>query len=378
MVLSLDLKTNTVNTTKGMAYPQWYQFATWSAYLKGVVMLNQHYAPSTFSPSEASNPENGWKGLNLTRIGLTANQWNCGAAAYHGTKLFYIGEDWNGLHAVFAMDVVKNTWTRGPPAPTISRSACAVTGDQLIVWGGFTTKEAKPMLFTDQNRTYVFNMKTEKWVSRYTAPLRPATTTHTWQPSQTQAQHIPYTTTTPESGSASSGDMKLVTITIIIIVTGTLMAIILGSIFIYHRRTRQFNSGSERTNPEGSSTSSLDTRDGLKTSVKELSVVSSRRRDPSDAGSDSTDHGRHKWYMNGFLGRIQQGSLGARPLSEHPHTIVEDPTTRRNVQESALEAQILPQHPHAIVGEKSVPKYSNKVNWESTRCYGDKEELEEQ
>ncbi|KAK3819529.1 MAG: hypothetical protein J3Q66DRAFT_334792 [Benniella sp.] len=362
MVLSLDMKTNTVNTTKGMAYPQWYEFATWSAYLKGVVMLKQHYNPSTFTPSEASNPRDGWDDLNLTRIGLTATYWNCGAAAYNGTKLFYIGRDWNKLHAVFVMDV-KNTWTRGPPAPSIFGSACAVTGDQLIVWGG-DVDVRKP-----SNKTYVYNMKTEKWVSRYIAPPLQTTTTHTSQPSQTQAQHIPYTTSTPESENASSGDMKLVTI--IVIVTGILLATILGFIFGYHGQTRQFNSGGQRTSPDGSSTDSLDTSDGPKTSVKELSVGTSRRRDPSDSGSDSMDrHGRRKWCMNGLLGQIYQGSLGVLPLSEpeHPHAIVEGSTTIRNVQEGALETHVLSQQPHAIVGERSVPKHSNKPIWEST-CF---------
>ncbi|KAK3819525.1 MAG: hypothetical protein J3Q66DRAFT_428108, partial [Benniella sp.] len=378
VMLSVDLKTNTVNTTSVYGDPGYFRIVTWSAYLKRIVMSAMHYHPNTFAPSNISSPDGGWSSLPITNIGLIASSWNCAVAAYNGTKLFYIGSDYNSLYAVYIMDVVKLTWKRGPLAPKLSMSACAVTGDQLIVWGGFTVKKSKTITFHDQNRTHVFNMKTEKWVSSFTAPLRPATTTHTLQPSQTQAQHAPYTTATPESGNAPSGDMKLVTI--IVIVTGTLMSIILGSIFRYHKRTRQFNSCDQRTNPDGSSTDSLDIKDDPNISVKDLSKGSSRRRDPSDSGSDSIDrHGESKWYMNGLLGRIHQGSLGARPLSEHPHATVEDPTTKRNVQEGALEIQTFSQHPHAAVDQETF--YSNhgdKAMRKHVNGYGDKEELEDQ
>ncbi|KAF9364345.1 hypothetical protein BGX34_001831, partial [Mortierella sp. NVP85] len=384
--VSVDLKSNTVNTTAVGVDPKWVQHATWSAYLRSMIMLFQHYAPYTFTPSKVNKTSNGWDNLQLkvvgseTRGGYIASLWSCGAPAYNGTKLIHMGSYKDTY--VYIMDVVKRTWRRGPPPPLpIDKSACAVTGDQFIVWGGHTYGEIDPVTLitpkTPSNRTFVFDMKIEKWVSRYTAPPLPTTTTYTSQPTQTQEQHTPYTTATPESGNASSSDMKLVTI--IVIVTGILMAIILGIILRYHRRTSQFNSDCQRTSPDGSSTDSLNTRDGLKTSVKELSLASSRRRDPSDSGSDSVDrHGQRKWYMNGLLGRIHQGPLGARPLSEHPHTIVEDPTTKRNVQEGALEVQTLSQHPHAVVGETFNSNHDGKAMRGYIGGYGDKEELEDQ
>ncbi|KAF9364344.1 hypothetical protein BGX34_001830 [Mortierella sp. NVP85] len=353
VLVMVDLKTNTVSETPGTLLTEYYRLVIWSAYLESIIIQDQNRTPFMFTPSMVSSPGNGWSRLYLTKVTppgtYFANFWSCGAAAYNGTKLFHIGLS-NNVFSVYIMDV-------------------------FILWGGYAS--GKSGVSSDQNMTYVFNMKTEKWISRYTAPPLPTMTTHIPQPSQTSIQHTPYATATSESGNASSSDMKLVTI--IVIVTGILMAIILGIILRYHRRTSQFNSDCQRTSPDGSSTDSLNTRDGLKTSVKELSLASSRRRDPSDSGSDSTDRsGRLKWHMSGSLGRMHQGSLGTRPLSEHPHAIVEDPTTRRNVQEGALEAQILSQHPHAIVGVKSVPKRSDKVIWEPTRSYGDKEELEEQ
>ncbi|KAK3819527.1 MAG: hypothetical protein J3Q66DRAFT_438685 [Benniella sp.] len=372
VLVFLDLKSNTVNTTAVGVDPNWYKLAIWSTYLKSIIIMNQHRSPFTFTPSMVSNLDNGWGSLELTSPEhpgtYIASNWNCGAAAYNGTKLIHIGSTYGGVTSVYIMDVVKRTWTRGPPTPSITRSACAVTGDQFIVWGG-DVYSGPPI-----NKTYVYNMKTEKLVSRYIAPPRSTTTTFT---SQTPTQPIPYTTATPDPGNTSSSDMKLVTI--IVIITGILLAIILGSIFIYHRRARRFNSGGQKTGPDRSSTDSLDTRDGHKTSVKEASIGSPRRRDLSDSGSDSTDHhGRRKWYINGFIGRIHQGSLGARPLSEHPHATVED-LTKRNVQEGALEVQIPSQHPHTVVGQETFNSdHGDKAMRKHVNGYGDKEELEEQ
>ncbi|KAK3819526.1 MAG: hypothetical protein J3Q66DRAFT_398973 [Benniella sp.] len=373
VLVSLDLKSNTVNTTAVGVDPQWYQLAIWSTFLKSIVIMDQHRNPFTFTPSIVSNPDKGWGKLELTSPEFPgtyiANSWNCGAAAYNGTKLIHIGRTLGGITSVYIMDVVKRTWMRGPIAPSLFYSACAVTGDQFIVWGGDFYDGP------ETNKTYAFNMKTEKWVSRYIAPP-PRSTTTTFA-SQTPTQPIPSTTAISVPGNTSSNDMKLVTI--IVIVTGTLMAIILGSIFRYHKRTRQFNSCDQRTNPDGPSTDSLDIKDDPNISVKDLSKGSSRRRDPSDSGSHSIDHhGQRKWHMNGLLGRIHQGSLGARPLSEHPHAAVEDPATKRNVQEGALEVQILSQHPHAVVGETFNSNNGDKAMRGYIGGYGDKEELEDQ
>jgi hypothetical protein len=82
--------------------------------------------------------------------------------------------------------------------------------------------------------------------------------------------------------------------------------------------------------------------------------------------------------MAGLFGRLHQGTFGARELSEHPHAILEDPTSKRNVQEGAFGVQLLSQHPHAMVGDEYTSKYGDKAIHQSIRHYGDKEELRDQ
>ncbi|KAK3819528.1 MAG: hypothetical protein J3Q66DRAFT_428115 [Benniella sp.] len=143
VLVSVDLKSNTVNTTAVGGDPNWYHLATWSAYLKSVVMMNQHYPPFMFTPSRENMTSSTWGSLKLTKLGFAiAGAWNCGAAAYNGTKLFHLGADLLNptdpfLTSVYIMDVVKLTWKRGPTAPfRLSTSACAISSDQFIVWGG--------------------------------------------------------------------------------------------------------------------------------------------------------------------------------------------------------------------------------------------------
>jgi hypothetical protein len=82
--------------------------------------------------------------------------------------------------------------------------------------------------------------------------------------------------------------------------------------------------------------------------------------------------------MAGLFGRLHQGTFGARELSEHPHAILEDPTSKRNVQEGAFGVQVLSQHPHAMVGDEYTSKYGDKVIHQSIGHYDDKEELRDQ
>ncbi|KAF9342375.1 hypothetical protein BGX34_008241, partial [Mortierella sp. NVP85] len=122
----------------------------------------------------------------------------------------------NWTSAVYMLDVAKRTWKQGPSAPKgFNSRVWAVSGDQLITWGYM-----EPYSLDSVSVILVFNMKTEKWVSKYVAPpRRPTATTYTLRPSQTPTQN-----TTSELGGTSSNTKSLAII--IVAVTGCLLAII--------------------------------------------------------------------------------------------------------------------------------------------------------
>ncbi|KAK3816560.1 MAG: hypothetical protein J3Q66DRAFT_388692 [Benniella sp.] len=336
VMLSVDPGTETVNSTA--LNPRGDDVDTsvvgWSAHLRSLVALNGTNMV-LFTPSKVSESSDGWSVLNITgRTGRVSLP--CSAPAYGGSTMAFVGgylKDWDWMHSVYTLDVVKRTWKQGPSAPKgFECIGSAVSGDQFIIWGNPKTSN----LSDTSSMTLVFNMKTEKWVSKYVAPpRRPTTTSHNMQPSQTPTQN----TTASELGEISSGDRKPTIISVA--VAGCLLAII-AALFVYRRRTRQ-------PNPNGPSPSSLDVKDD---------VNASRKSDPSEPGH----------------ARLHQGAFGADLLSEHPHAIVEDPTMIRGVQEGAHAIQISPQHPHIMVDKQELafqtpPQHSHAIG---------KAELEEQ
>ncbi|KAF9346970.1 hypothetical protein BGX34_003494, partial [Mortierella sp. NVP85] len=270
----------------------------------------------------------GWSVLSTTGRGKVS-LLDCGVPAYGGSTMVFFGgyyantparlpdSDWRS--AIYTLDVVKRTWKQGPPAPKgFISSGCAVSGDQFI-----TSGYMEPRKVNDPGRTLVFNMKTEKWVSKYVAPPL----------SQTPTQN-----TTSELGETSSNTKRLA-ITIVT-VTGCLLAIIVG-LFVYRRRTRQ-------SDLSGPSMGSLDIKDNINAPEKGIPLGSSHAR-------------------------LHEGAFGAQLVSEHPHAIVEDPTMNRGVQEGALAIQILPQYPHIMVDKQEltfqVPQHPHAIG---------KEELEDE
>ncbi|KAK3829088.1 MAG: hypothetical protein J3Q66DRAFT_324323 [Benniella sp.] len=374
LTYSLDLGTNTVNTTASVDISPTSR-VVWSSYLKGMVIVNGYENPQVFTPSKVGGSSTGWSVLKAGNVpGADPNDptWECGVQAYGGSKLVFVKRyaPTDDRDAVFILDVTKGTWARGPPIPSLYHDSCAVIGDQLILLGG-------------ENDVRIYNMKTGNLTSRYAAPPpRPtsttARTTRISQLPQTPTQPIPYITTAPDHSNTSSIDMKIVVV--VIVVAG----ILLTATNVYLGISKRSKIDAQRTSTVDSSLDPRNTQDHTDTSdKKEQSIGSSRRRDPSESGDHSTgissnDSTQRKWFMSGLFGRLHQGTFGARELPEHPHAIVEDPTLKRNVQEGAFGVQILSQHPHAMVGDEYTSKYGDKVIHQPTRHYGDKEELRDQ
>ena len=353
LIYSLDLRTNTVNTTKSIAILE-RDLIVWSAYLRSMVKVafqGDHY---TFTPSNVSESSTGW---NLFRTGTVPERhtWACALPAFGGSKILYIVEPsdvWSTI--VYTLDVATRTWTKGPGTIYFSADACAVSGDQVILWGAFQLQS--------QRKTVVYDLKTGKWTDRYIAPPpRPATNTtgptHASQPPQTPTQHIPSTTPSSDMTSSDKSSSDTKPGVIIAIVAGTLLSIAMICINIYLRISKRSKVDSKQITPDGSSFESLDNQGNTGSSGKE-------GNSNSGPNPTATDHNtRRRWYMTGPFNRLHRGALGARPVSEHPHAIVEDPTEKRNAQEGALEVQFSPQQPHAMVGEGFAPKHNDKAEY---------------
>jgi hypothetical protein len=350
MVLAIDIKTRTINTTIIPVIDfDIFGVAAWSAPLRSMLIFPVGgFYLNMFTPSKTNKATKGWDELvtpdnQVPREGSYV--WDCVASAYGGSKMVLFSSRMfvpNIQGAIFIFDVVKRTWKRTGTTNYETATACAVTGDQFIVWGG---DYGKTTLRTLTNSTRVFNMKTEKWVTSYIAPPRPTTTatatSFTSQLQPTTTQHI-----NSDLNDAPSSDEKLATT--IAIITSVLMAIILTVIVVYLRKSKRSKVGTRSTSPDGASSESP----GL---------------GPNPTGVSSTPYTRRKWYMSSLLSRLYQGPNGTQPPLEHPHAIVEDPE-KRNVQEGAVEVEFLAQHPHAMVEQEF-------TELESIGGYNDKEEL---
>ncbi|KAK3815151.1 MAG: hypothetical protein J3Q66DRAFT_432903 [Benniella sp.] len=334
VLLSVDVRTKTVNTSETAArdFPTTV-VAAWSDHLKCMLIFPSSLTPYALTPSEIDKPTKGWAELQVPpqqdlEEGL---HWGCVAPAYGGTKMVFLGSsyimkddsiDITKNDAIYIFDVVKRTWKKGAPATGyLGNGACAVTGDQFIVWGGGDDDK-------QTNETRVFNLKTEEWVASYSAP-----------PSSQRPQTP---TPQPDLGDTSSNDKQLVTI--IIIVTGVLLAIILAAISVYLWTSRRM-----AIVTQGSGTARFGGTFG--------------RRDPSAISPDP--HARHRWYS--LLSWLYRGPNGARPPSEHPHAVVE--LEMRNLQEGAVEVQSPAQHPHATVDQGSASSQNYKAELESIRSH---------
>ncbi|KAF9348308.1 hypothetical protein BGX34_002558 [Mortierella sp. NVP85] len=356
VVLTVDLRTGIVKTAELLLIDtDVFEAVAWSTALKRmVVFFTSDYEPITFAPSEINKPTKGWGSLPNKGIKEFV-EWNCIAPAYGGSKMVLLGNDLFGENAfVYIFDVINLTWKKGPSTKQIDQSACAVTGDQFIIWGG----ELAAGKVSDT--TLVYNMKTDKWTTSFIAPLRPDTTTTTISysspPSQTSMQDGSHTSNTPDHNDTTLSDKKLAII--IIIVTGVLLTIILTTMFVYLGLSKRTRTDTQRTSLYTSSLDSLDIEFHSNTSITLFSKGSSLGRDPSDPGpnfsaASSDIYTQHSWHVAGSIGWLDQGSDGGRSPPEHPHTVVEDLSARYNSQESFFEAKSSIQHPHAVVEQQS-------------------------
>ncbi|KAF9356471.1 hypothetical protein BGX26_005204 [Mortierella sp. AD094] len=126
---------------------------------------------------------------------------------------------------IYILDVATFVWTRGSSSTTDTGrggQACAVSGDYLIVWGGFNVLASGTLAM-------VYNIKTDTWTNSYSPP--------------------------PGSSSGSSSSSKVAIIAGC--VSGALVLILLAAGFIWHRKR-----SSKKPVPHPEDGSKLDEPDG--------------------------------------------------------------------------------------------------------------------
>ncbi|KAI8363278.1 hypothetical protein B0O80DRAFT_433321 [Mortierella sp. GBAus27b] len=333
-VMELDPKTRTVNT---IPMPEIkssnLNTAAWNSRFRSMVFMsaseNELY---TFTPSERSKPSLGWKELNTTgNVQLIAVS-PCLVPAYGGSKmvLFAIRDN---ISNVYVLDVATLTWTKSSPILGIYGSACGVSGDQLIIWGGTTFKD------NATDKTLVYDIKAEAWMTTYTAP----------------------SLSTPTSNNGK--DVKL--ITIIVVATVALLMVIMMTVFLFHRRTNRL----DQTSLDDPTSDLSDVKHTIHIRVTPLSKGASRPRDPTyDCPNltdvDVTPPTERKWHRPRLSYQAYQDFDRDHSLSNHPHAIAEKSAKEYNVQGGSLGTNSVSQYPHA------------PFTWGTATGCGDKAEIQ--
>ncbi|KAF9146298.1 hypothetical protein BGX30_001949 [Mortierella sp. GBA39] len=167
----------------------------------------------------------------------SARYGHCMVEAYNGTKMILFGgfdQVGRALGDIYILDVATLKWTRGTDGgATAARAytACAVTNDLFVAWGGVVPdQQTKFASAVSQNITIVYNLKMQQWQTMYhpepyTPPLVTATPTAT-----------PTSTSTGTGGRLSPTAVTLISVAGGILLGLSLIAIGFGISWCRHRR----------------------------------------------------------------------------------------------------------------------------------------------
>ncbi|KAK3805911.1 MAG: hypothetical protein J3Q66DRAFT_359961 [Benniella sp.] len=229
-MMVVDLKngftTDNINTT----LPTQIMYAvTWNSLLKGLIYAipagMYQYIPSI-----------GWANL-IGPQELLATEGYCLVSSDSGSKVVLFGGSIKGqdpvVSDIFILDFKTHTWKKGTPTSPedIRRSpACAISNDYFIAWGG--------QVRTSKQRTLVYDLKVDKWVSCYIAPGTTPTTTN---PSVCDAP-IDEPIDKP---STPSGSMSYTGAILGAICGGLAVGLIAGGVYGYRARKNKLSTSSD-------------------------------------------------------------------------------------------------------------------------------------
>ncbi|KAF9365793.1 hypothetical protein BGX34_008253 [Mortierella sp. NVP85] len=252
---------------------------TWNSLLKGLIYAipagMYQYIPSI-----------GWANFTGPQ-GLLATEGYCLVSSGSGSKVVLFGGSIKGqdpaVSDIFILDFKTHTWKKGPPTSPedIRRSpACAISNDYFIAWGG--------QVRTSKQRTLVYDLKVDKWVTCYIAPgVTPITT----NPSVCDAP-IDMPTDTPISTSTPSGSKSYTGAILGAICGGLAVGLIAGGVYGYRARKSKLSTSSD--NPMY-----MDTH-------------ASSGRDPEEEMRDA----------NRRIETVHVGAFGFKNAPQDPHALI--------------------------------------------------------
>jgi hypothetical protein len=294
------------------------QSGVWSAPLRSMLVASdQEEDMQIFTPSKMMEPSGGWYNFStnlVTQYPLPVDKIRgCLVPAYNGSKVVLVGSMLNLVNsdsAVYFLDVASQVWTKGPTIPLVLFSACAVTGDQLILWGG----QIMEIDLVKYSGISVLNMNTMKWTNSYISPS-----------DQSKIQ-----STTSQEQESSVNPTQLVIITTVVPSVAFLTAII-----VYFGTKRCWITQSDASNSMGTlrAFNSMETLQNSSNSMKALQDYSSSR----------------DTYTRGRFSLLDLRSYETR--LEQPHAIVKDIVERRN---GAVEIELISQNPHTILEDECI------------------------
>jgi len=217
-----------------------YYSVAWNKALGGLVY-------STGDGLFSYNRIDGWKQLQTQGETPPVRYLSCLLSASGGSKLVLFGgretptisadnrqPPPRTLGDIYILDVATRTWKKGPPVtPDDGRrsASCAVANEQMIVWGGETyiNKYSFP-----NHVAMVYDLKTDTWVSRYSAPSP--------QPTAPTDSDLP--------GSGAPGEKSNTAIIVGVVVAVLVVLLAIGG-YVYVVRKRRSKKADDTLKEEG-------------------------------------------------------------------------------------------------------------------------------
>ncbi|KAI1319154.1 hypothetical protein EDD11_004797 [Mortierella claussenii] len=170
-MLTVDLankKLDTVPMLPQLNTSRLYSTA-WSASRKSLLLISNS-ADSMYS----YNPTGGWTHLTPTGDVPSPRVSSCLVPINKGTKMILFGgyaySEQASTNDIYILDTDTMVWSRGPDVDSESRrdsTACAVSGDYFVAWGGINSGQVENKMTT--NSAIVFNIKDNSWSDTFVA-----------------------------------------------------------------------------------------------------------------------------------------------------------------------------------------------------------------
>ncbi|KAF9124568.1 hypothetical protein BGW39_008106 [Mortierella sp. 14UC] len=179
---SMDIYNPRTDTATQSALPnaattfgsRWYYTNVWCIQRKSILYFGGYNVtsqpgPPTNSVSEFSPSTGAWGTMATSGTPPSIRADHCMAANDDGTRVVvYGGRPTNNAPfsgEVFVLNTVTGVWTQGASGQPRLYAACAIAGDQLLIWGGVATGDA-----IAPSAILLYNIATNTWVTDYTPP----------------------------------------------------------------------------------------------------------------------------------------------------------------------------------------------------------------